>query len=181
MPCVGNGRSNRRAMITVRIGDITNEDVDAIVNAANSGLKGGGGVDGAIHRAAGPSVLRECRKIGRCESGSAVITNAGKLKAKRIIHAVGPVWRGGNDGEPLLLRSAYENCFKLARENKIRTIAFPAISTGVYGYPIEKAAAIAVGVGKKYNADFDEIIFVCFSERDFDVYNRVMPTISPSV
>ncbi len=157
-------------MITVKMGDITQEDVDVIVNAANSGLRGGGGVDGAIHRAAGPSVMKECRIIGGCKTGDAVITNAGNLKAKKIIHTVGPVWRGGKSEEAELLRSAYERSFSLAKENGLRTIAFPAISTGVYGYPIEEATRIALAAGKKFESDFDEIRYICFSRQDLDVY-----------
>ena len=160
-------------MITIKLGDITSEEVDVIVNAANSGLRGGGGVDGAIHRAAGATVLEECRRIGGCPTGRAVVTNAGRLKAKKIIHAVGPVWRGGGAGEPALLRSAYENSFSLARENGLRTIAFPAISTGVYSYPIEEATRIALAAGRKHEKDFDEIRYLCFSERDLQVYQRL--------
>ena len=160
-------------MITIKLGDITREDVDAIVNAANTGLRGGGGVDGAIHRAAGPSVMQECRRIGGCKTGEAVITNAGKLRAKRIVHAVGPVWRGGGSGEPELLRSAYENSFLLAKKNALKSIALPAISTGVYGYPIEEAAKIALEAGKKFEKDFDEIRYICFSQSDLEVYKRI--------
>jgi len=160
-------------MITIRFGDITREDSDAIVNAANSGLRGGGGVDGAIHRAAGPTLMEECRQIGGCPTGQAVITNPGRLKAKKIIHAVGPVWRGGNKGEADLLKSAYENSLALAKKSGLRTIAFPAISTGVYGYPIEEAAGIALAAGRKYERDFDEIRYLCFSERDLQVYKRL--------
>lgn len=160
-------------MITIRLGDITREDVEVIVNAANSGLRGGGGVDGAIHRSAGPRVMEECRQTGGCPTGQAVITNAGGLKAKKIIHAVGPVWRGGNKGEADLLKSAYENSLALAKKSGLRTIAFPAISTGVYGYPIEEAARIALAAGRKYENDFDEIRYLCFSERDLQVYKRL--------
>jgi len=160
-------------MITIRLGDIAREDVEVIVNAANSGLRGGGGVDGAIHRAAGPTVMEECRQIGGCPTGQAVITNAGRLKAKKIIHAVGPVWRGGNKGEADLLKSAYENSLALAKKSGLRTIAFPAISTGVYGYPIEEAARIALAAGRKYENDFDEIRYLCFSEHDLQVYKRL--------
>ena len=160
-------------MITIKLGDITNEDVEVIVNAANTGLRGGGGVDGAIHRAAGPSVMQECRKIGECKTGDAVITNAGNLKAKKIIHTVGPICHGGNHGEPELLKDAYENSFLLAKKHNLKTIAFPAISTGVYGYPIEEATKIALGAGKKFEKDFDEIRYICFSQRDFDVYKRI--------
>lgn len=160
-------------MIRLKLGDITKEDVDVIVNAANSGLRGGGGVDGAIHRAAGPSVMEECRKIGGCPTGSAVITNAGNLKAKKIIHAVGPVWSGGKKSEPDLLRRAYENSFELAKKSGLQSIAFPAISTGVYGYPKEPAARIALAAGKKFEKDFKEMRFVCFSEEDLKIYRRI--------
>jgi O-acetyl-ADP-ribose deacetylase (regulator of RNase III) len=165
-------RREREMMITITFGDITQEDVDVIVNAANEGLRGGGGVDGAIHRAAGPSVMKECRAIGYCKTGDAVITGAGNLKAKKIIHTVGPIWHGGERGEPHLLRSAYESSFRLARKNGLRSIAFPAISTGVYGYPIEEATKIALAAGKKFDADFDEIRYVCFSKSDLEVYKR---------
>jgi O-acetyl-ADP-ribose deacetylase (regulator of RNase III) len=160
-------------MITIKLGDITKEDVDVIVNAANAGLRGGGGVDGAIHRAAGSSVMDECRVIGGCKTGAAVITNAGRLKAHKIIHAVGPIWHGGDKGEPELLRSCYEKSFLLAKKNELKSIAFPAISTGAYGYPIEDAAEIALNVGKSFEKDFDEIRYVCFSKRDLDVYNQI--------
>jgi len=159
-------------MITIKRGDITLEDVDAIVNAANTGLRGGGGVDGAIHRAAGPSVMAECRKIGGCPTGQAVMTNAGNLKAKKIIHTAGPVWAGGKRGEAELLKNCYENSFRLAREANLKSIAFPAVSTGVYGYPIEEATRIALAAGRKFEKDFDEIRFVCFSDRDLEVYRR---------
>lgn len=160
-------------MITIKLADITQEDVEVIVNAANTGLRGGGGVDGAIHRAAGPSVMEECRKIGKCKTGDAVITNAGNLKAKRIIHTVGPIWRGGNHKEPELLESAYENSFLLAKKHNLRTIAFPAISTGAYGYPIEEATRIALSVGKQYEKDFGEIRYICFLKEHLDVYNLI--------
>ncbi len=159
--------------ITIKLGDITKEDVDVIVNAANTRLAGGGGVDGAIHRAAGPSVMAECRKIGLCATGEAVITGAGKLKAKRIIHTPGPVWKGGAAGEAGLLKNCYSNSFKLAAENKLKTIAFPAISTGVYGYPIEDAARIALSEGMERAKDLEEIRYVCFSQKDLEVYERV--------
>lgn len=165
-------------MITIKLGDITQEDVEVIVNAANTGLRGGGGVDGAIHRRAGPSVMEECRTIGSCKTGDAVITNAGRLKARKIIHAVGPVWRGGDKGEARLLESCYEKSFLLAKKNGLRSIAFPAISTGAYGYPIEEAAKIALSVGKKFEKDFDEIRYICFSERDFDIYKRIWEEIN---
>jgi len=146
--------------------------VDVIVNAANTGLRGGGGVDGAIHRAAGPSVMDECRKIGGCKTGSAVVTNAGSLKADRIIHTPGPVWRGGNAGEAELLRDCYKNSFSLAVENGLRTIAFPSISTGIYGYPVEKAARIALEEGIKRIDDFEEIRYICFSPADYRIYRH---------
>lgn len=158
-------------MITIKLADITKEDVEVIVNAANTALRGGGGVDGAIHRAAGPSVMEECRSIGGCKTGDAVMTNAGNLKAKKIIHTVGPVWRGGGHKEPELLESAYENSLLLARKHNLRTIAFPAISTGVYSYPIEEAAKIALSIGRRYEKDFDEIRYICFSKAHLDVYN----------
>ena len=160
-------------MITIKLGDITKETIDVIVNAANTGLRGGGGVDGAIHRAAGPSVTEECRLIGGCRTGDAVITNAGNLKSRKIIHTVGPVWHGGGKNEAELLRTAYENSLILAKKNGLKSIAFPAISTGAYGYPIEEAAGIALNAGKKFEKDFDEIRYICFSHSDMGVYKRV--------
>ena len=160
-------------MITIKRGDITKEDVDVIVNAANTGLRGGGGVDGAIHRAAGPSVMAECRRIGGCPTGQAVMTNAGDLKAKKIIHTAGPVWGGGKRGEAGLLKDCYENSLKLAREEGLKSIAFPAISTGVYGYPIEEATQIALAAGREFEKEFDEIRFVCFSDKDLEVYREI--------
>ena len=159
--------------IVIKHGDITTEDVAVIVNAANMRLAGGGGVDGAIHRAAGPSVMEECRKLGSCGTGEAVITNAGNLGADKIIHTPGPVWHGGNRGEPELLENCYRNSLALAAENGLSTIAFPAISAGIYGYPIEKAATIALEEGLKFLNDFEEIRYICFSERDYRVYLKV--------
>jgi O-acetyl-ADP-ribose deacetylase (regulator of RNase III) len=130
--------------IELALGDITREHVDAIVNAANSSLRGGGGVDGAIHRAGGPEIMAECRKIGYCAPGDAVVTGAGRLSARFVIHAVGPVWHGGGAGEELLLASCHERSLELAREHGCRTVAFPAISTGAYGYPGQLAAPIAL-------------------------------------
>lgn len=161
-------------MIRVICGDITQLNVDAIVNAANTSLLGGGGVDGAIHRAAGPQLLEHCRTLGGCPTGKARITPGFNLSAKWIIHTVGPVWHGGDRGESDLLESCYRNSFILALENEVRSIAFPAISTGVYGYPKAKAAAIAVDVMQQYDAQLDEIIACCFSVADERLYKQYL-------
>ncbi|MDX2443303.1 MAG: O-acetyl-ADP-ribose deacetylase [Bacteroidales bacterium] len=157
--------------------DITLLDVDAIVNAANNSLLGGGGVDGAIHRAAGPELLYECRQLGGCETGEAKITRGFHLKAKYIIHTVGPVWKGGHFGEEQLLSNAYKNSLKLAKENKISTIAFPNISTGVYNFPKEKAAEIAIQETSKFlqeNPDIKILIFSIFDEENYQIYKKLL-------
>ena len=154
--------------------DITQLPVDAIVNAANSSLMGGGGVDGAIHRAAGPELKEYNRKLGGCPTGEARISPGFRLPAKWIIHTVGPVWHGGDRGEPELLRAAYRNSFKLAREHGVRSIAFPAISTGAYGYPKEAAARIAIDEMRRHEADFDRIVACVFSDADKALYERIL-------
>jgi O-acetyl-ADP-ribose deacetylase (regulator of RNase III) len=154
-------------------GDITKLSVDSIVNAANSSLLGGGGVDGAIHRAAGPKLLEECRKLNGCKTGEAKITKGYNLPANFVIHTVGPVWNGGNYNEDELLTNCYLNSLKLAVENKIKSIAFPAISTGVYEFPLERAAQIAIKTVKKFiqsDKSIQKIIFVCFDDKTYQTY-----------
>ena len=161
-------------MIEILQADITTLDVDAIVNAANNSLLGGGGVDGAIHRAAGPALVAACRPLGGCQTGEAKITPGFNLPARYVIHTVGPVWQGGQQGESELLEKAYRSSFDIALENNISTIAFPAISTGVYGYPKQQAAEIALKVMQQYNSQFDRIIAVCHSEADVLLYKEVL-------
>jgi O-acetyl-ADP-ribose deacetylase (regulator of RNase III) len=162
-------------LIRILTGDITRLPVDAIVNAANASLLGGGGVDGAIHRAAGPELKEACRPLGGCPTGEARITPGFRLPAAWVIHAVGPVWRGGGDGEPELLARCYERSFALARDKGLRTIAFPAISTGVYGYPKQDAARIALASMRRERDAFDQIIACCFSDEDAAVYRALCP------
>ena len=157
--------------------EITRLTVDAIVNAANNSLLGGGGVDGAIHNAAGPELLKECRTLNGCETGEAKITKGYNLPAKYVIHTVGPVWHGGNQNEAALLAAAYKNVMSKAQENKIKTIAFPNISTGVYGFPKELAAKIATDEVNKFlenDSTIDEVLFVCFNKENYDIYNALI-------
>ncbi|MBU4311139.1 MAG: O-acetyl-ADP-ribose deacetylase [Candidatus Omnitrophica bacterium] len=159
--------------IEVKLGDITKEHVDAIVNAANTSLLGGGGVDGAIHRAAGPELLKECRAIGGCKTGQAEITHGFNLPAKYVIHTVGPIWHGGTRGEDALLADCYKNSLKLAKEHGIKTLAFPAISTGAYRFPIDRASRIARLTTQAFlskNPEIEKVFFVCFSREVYERY-----------
>ena len=166
-------------------GDITKLEVDAIVNAANSSLMGGGGVDGAIHRAGGPAILEECRRIrdrqGGCSTGEAVVTTGGNLPAKYVIHTVGPVWQGGGAGEDELLASAYRRSLELARDHGIRTLAFPNISTGIYGFPKERAAGIAIRSVREFlsaNALPESVTFACFDDENYRLYSGRLREVS---
>ncbi len=163
--------------ISITQGDITLQSVNAIVNAANETLLGGGGVDGAIHRAAGPELLQECRTLGGCPTGEAKITKGYKLPAKWVIHTVGPVWKGGNQNEDELLANAYRNSLDLALQNNIKSIAFPAISTGIYSFPLERATWIAFTIifdFLKKNPALARVVLVCFDSKSFDVYMEVL-------
>jgi O-acetyl-ADP-ribose deacetylase (regulator of RNase III) len=161
-------------MIEIISADITTLDVDAIVNAANSSLLGGGGVDGAIHRAAGPLLLQFCRTLDGCRTGEAKISPGFRLPARYVIHTAGPVWKGGDNYEAALLQACYRNSFEVALENGVRSIAFPAISTGVYGFPKQQATEIAVAAMLDYADRFERIIACCFSEADAELYRQVL-------
>lgn len=166
--------------IAVIQGDITKQNVDAIVNAANTSLLGGGGVDGAIHYAAGDELLEECKKLNGCDTGDAKITKGYKLPAKWVIHTVGPIWRGGKNREDELLASCYRRCLEIAEQNSIRTIAFPAISTGAFSFPLERATKIAVTEVSSFlqrNSSIEQVIFVCFSKSASECYLKVIKEI----
>ena len=166
-----------RDRIAIIQGDITGQQVDAIVNAADNSLLGGGGVDGAIHRAAGPELLEECRGLGGCETGQAKITRGYNLPAQWVIHTVGPVWQSGDHHEDQLLAQCYRSCFALAEEYAIKTIAFPSISAGAYGFPLEQAARIAISEVKEFlerNSTLEKVLLVCFSERAYQCYVNIV-------
>ena len=165
-------------MIEIIRADITTLNVDAIVNAANNSLLGGGGVDGAIHLAAGPELLKACRLLGGCKTGEAKITQGFKLPAKYVIHTVGPVWHGGQQKEDALLTSCYQQSFTLAKQYRLTSIAFPGISTGVYGYPKDLACIVALRNMIEYEADFEQIIACCFSEADKSLYQKTYSRLS---
>ena len=173
-----------KTRLSLMQGDITKQETDAIVNAANSGLMGGGGVDGAIHRAGGPAILEDCKKIvaqrGRLPAGQAVITTGGNLKARHVIHTVGPVWHGGKSGEPETLASAYMESLKVAVENNLKSVSFPSISTGVYSYPLPEASRVAIGAVVDFlskNASLEEVVFVLFDSRTFAAYKQALEEI----
>jgi len=174
-----------QAKLRIIQGDITRQDTDAIVNAANSSLMGGGGVDGAIHKVGGPAILEECKQIvarqGRLPTGEAIMTTGGNLKARHVIHTVGPIWHGGDKGEPGLLASAYQESLKLAIENQLPSISFPSISTGAYGYPVAKASGVAIGVViaslRQSVTSVREVVFVLFDSQTFGVYSSALKEI----
>lgn len=178
-------RTIARSTLTLLQGDITLQETDAIVNAANSSLMGGGGVDGAIHRAGGPEILEQCKHIvadnGRLPTGEAVITTGGRLSAKHVIHTVGPIWSGGGKNEHVLLKNAYYNSLSLAAAEKIKSIAFPSISTGAYRFPIEKAAEIALSTVIEFlrGNPLEEVRFVLFSRDDYEMYQRTLDKLLP--
>jgi len=167
-----------QARLSIVQGDITRQTTDAIVNAANPGLMGGGGVDGAIHRAGGPAILEECKQIvakqGRLPTGKAVITTGGNLRAKHVIHTVGPIWQGGSKGEATLLESAYRESLKLAAEHNLTSVSFPSISTGAYGYPLAEASKVAIGAVASFLREqvtpLKEVVFVLFDSRTYEAY-----------
>ena len=170
------------AKISIFLGDVTTQNVDAIVNAANTSLLGGGGVDGAIRRAAGPELLEECRLLGGCETGNAKVTKGYRLPAKYVIHTVGPIWRGGHAGEDELLRNCYRNSLMLADQHGMKSITFPSISTGAYGFPIKRAAQIATSTVREYlngPTGIEETVFVCFLKRDYDLYKSLLGDVIP--
>ena len=170
-----------RERLTVYLGDITTLPVDAIVNAANESLLGGAGVDGAIHRVAGPKLLEECRGLGGCPTGEARLTDGYDLPARYVIHTVGPVWKGGDHGEDELLAACYRSCFAIAEENRFRSIAFPAVSAGAYGFPLDRAAAIAVTETVQFlgqNRSVDAVTLVCFSDRAYRCYQDTVRDIA---
>jgi O-acetyl-ADP-ribose deacetylase (regulator of RNase III) len=167
--------------LTLVRGDITRQDVDAIVNAANNSLLGGGGVDGAIHRAAGPELLEECRKLNGCRTGEAKITRGYRLPARWVIHTVGPVWHGGNSGEDELLTSCYRSCFALVEQHHLKTVAFPSISTGAYGFPVGRASKIAIREIKRFldrNDSVERVSVVCFDQETYDAYESAIKEVA---